>query len=85
MLDHIHPSKIADTIVEAVHAMERLAYTQVNTCCEKQTLTRMDFVLECDSSTLDAILDFLKLYGVFPAISIGSTNHVIHVVIDPSK
>ena len=66
MLDHIYPSKIAETIVDAVHAMERIAYTQVNTYCEKQTLTRMDFTLECDRSTLDDILDYLKLYGVFP-------------------
>lgn len=86
MLDHIYPSKIADTIVDAVHAMERLANTQVNICQEKQTLTRMDFNLECDRSTLDDILDYLKLYGVFPrAIANGSTNYVIHVAIDPSK
>lgn len=86
MLSHIHPSKIADTIADAVHAMERLADTQVNTYCEKQTLTRMDFTLECDRSTLDEILDDLKLYGVFPrAVANGSTNYVIHVAIDPSK
>lgn len=87
MLDHIYPSKIAETIVDAVHAMERIAYTQVNTCCEKQTLTRMDFTLECDRSTLDDICDYLKMYGVVPgAITIGrSTNHIIHVDIVPSK
>lgn len=86
MIDHIYPSKIAETIADAVHAMERLADTQVNTYCEKQTLTRMDFTLECDRSTLDEILDDLKLYGVFPrAVANGSTNYVIHVAIDPSK
>lgn len=86
MIAHIYPSKIAETIADAVHAMERLADTQVNTCCEKQTLTRMDFTLECDRSTLDEILDYLKLNGVFPrAIANGSTNYVIHVAIDPSK
>ena len=86
MLDHIHLSKIAQTIADAIYPMERLAKTQVNTCCDKQTITRMDFTLECDKSTLDDILDDLKLYGVFPrAISTGSTNYVIHVDIDPSK
>jgi hypothetical protein len=86
MLDHIHPSKIAETIAMAVHEMERLTDTQVNTYCEKQTLTRMDFTLECDRSMLDKILDYLKPYGVFPrAIANGSTNYVIRVAIDPSK
>lgn len=86
MIDHIYPSKIAETIADAVSAMERLADTQVNLCCDKQTLTRMDFTLECDRSTLDEILDDLKLYGVFPrAIANGSTNYVIQVDIVPSK
>lgn len=86
MLDHIYPSRIAETIADAVHEMERLAYDQVCIYNEKQTLTRMDFALECDRSTLDEILDDLKLYGVVPgAIAHGSTNHVIHVAIDPSK
>lgn len=86
MIDHVHPSKIADTIADAIYPIERLAKTQVNTCCDKQTITRMDFTLECDKSTLDGILDYLKLYGVFPgAISTGCTNYVIHVAIDPSK
>lgn len=66
--------------------MERLANTQVNICQEKQTLTRMDFALECDRSTLDDILDYLKMFGVFTgAITTGSTNYVIHIAIDPSK
>lgn len=86
MLDHIYPARIAETIADAVHEMERLAYDQVCICNEKQTLTRMDFALECDRSTLDEILDDLKLYGVVPgAIAHGSTNYIIHVAIDPSK
>ena len=86
MLDHIYPSKIADTIADAVHTMQRLADTQVNICGEKQTLTRMDFALECDSHTLNDILDYLKLYGILPgAITTGSTNYVIHIAIVPSK
>jgi len=86
MIGHVYPSTFAETIADAVHAMERLANTQVNRFCEKQTLTRMDFALECDRSTLDDIVGNLKMYGVFPeTITVGSTNHVIHVSIVPSK
>lgn len=84
MIDHIYPSKIADTIADAVHAMHRLADTQVNTLGEKQTITRMDFALECDYHTLDDILSYLKMYGIVPATSPGINNsHIIYVEIVP--
>ena len=84
--EHVFMAKVAERIADAVHEIERLANAQVYGCREKQTLTRMDFALECDRSTLDDIVDYLKMYGVFPeAITVGSTNHVIHVTIVPSK
>lgn len=87
MREHVYMSKVAERIADAVHEMERLADDQVCVCDEKQTLTRMDFALVCDRSTLDDICDYLKMYGVVPeAITIGrSTNHIIHVDIVPSK
>ena len=85
MIDHIYPSKIADTIADAVHAIQRLTDTQVNTCCEKQTITRMDFALECDMDTLDQVVMDLTEMGLSVAESRGTTSHAIYVGIDPTK
>ena len=79
MIDHVYPSKIAETIAEAVYAAERLTAVQLKLCSEKQTITRMDFALECDLDTLDQIVKDLTERGLSVAESRGTTNHAIYV------
>ena len=79
MIDYVHPSKIAETIAEAVYAAERLTEVQVNRCNGKQTITRMDFILECDLDTLDQIVNDLTERGLSVAESGGTTSRAIYV------
>lgn len=79
MTDHIPPSKIAETIAAAVYEVERLTAVQLKLCCGKQTITRMDFALECDLDTLDLVVKDLTERGLSVAESRGTTNHVIYV------
>lgn len=79
MTDHVHPSKIAETIAAAVYEVERLTAVQLKLCCEKQTIARMDFALECDLDTLDLVVKDLTERGLSVAESRGTTNHVIYV------
>ena len=79
MIDHIYPSKIAEKIAEAVYAAERLTAVQIKLCDGKQTITRMDFALECDLDTLDLVVKDLAERGLSVAESRGTTNHAIYV------
>ena len=83
MTEHIHPSKIAETIAAAVYEAERLTAVQLKLCCEAQPIIRMDFAMECDKDTLDMVVKDLAERGLTVATSPGTHDHLIYVDIVP--